>query len=259
MSEQTHFRPLACLYSSLKAHFGQGVAAYIAVQTPLHYEEQRPSSAKQPDLMVIKGLKGQERAMYQLWEEQKVPSVIFEITSGATWLEDLVNKSALYMQLGVKEYFIFDPHGEFLKDRLQGLRLVEQQGRQEYVPIALDKHGKLYSEELEAYLVTHDGLLRLVDEETNTIIPWAEELHGVSRPAAAEWETSGEHIAALRSAQEQLKATEERLRQAEEHIRQVESQTNRNGHDGQRLKTLEAENAHLRVLLGQMQGTKVMR
>lgn len=263
MSEQTHFQQLACLYSSLKAHFGQGAEIDIAVQTPLHFEQQHPQSSKQPDLMVTKGLKPQERTNLLLWETKKVPNVIFEITSGATWLEDLVNKSSLYMQLGVKEYFIFDPQGEFLKDRIQGLRLANHQGRQEYVPIAMEKDGSLHSEELGTNVMPQQALLRIVDAETESPIPWASELKGYTVPEGAmgSGEQNGvvQNNEALQQAQEQLRQMESKLRQAEERARHVEEQNNRNGHDSQRLKTLEAENAHLRVLLGQMQGSKVMR
>jgi len=265
MSEHSHFRMIACLYSSLRALFGQEGAPYVAVQTPLHYDERHPLLAKQPDLMLIKGVNGQERPRYQLWEEGQVPSVIFEITSGTTWMEDLVNKSSLYMQLGVKEYFIFDPYGEFLRDYVQGLRLVEKDGRREYLPITPNKDGSLTSQVLETTLLAKDHLLRLAataqEEEGLQLIPWAEELHGFHAAATGELAANGHQdgLEALQQAEAQLHAAEERTRQAEERARQAEEQAKRGGQETQRLKTLEAENAHLRVLLGQMQGNKVTR
>ncbi len=269
MSEHSHFRMIACLYSSLSALFGQEGAPYVAVQTPLYYDERHPVLAKQPDLMVIKGVKNQDRSRYHLWEEGQVPSVIFEVTSGATWMEDLVNKSSLYMQLGVKEYFIFDPYGEFLRDYVQGLRLVEKDGRREYVPIAPNKDGSLISQELGTQLLVKNHLLRLApakqqQDEAIQLIPWAEELYGLQagtdlQVGAASNHMSREGVEALQQAETQLRAAEERTRQAEERARQVEEQAKRGGHEAQRLKTLEAENAHLRVLLGQMQGNKVAR
>ncbi|MEZ4673518.1 MAG: Uma2 family endonuclease [Caldilineaceae bacterium] len=259
MSEQSHFRPLACLYSSLQAHFGQGADSYVAVQTPLHYDEQHPTLCKQPDMMVVKGINNLDRARFCLWEEQRAPAVIFEITSGKRWLEDLVNKSALYMQLGVKEYFIFDPHGEFLKDFVQGLRLVEQNGHPEYVPIPVEKDGMLRSEVLDLKLYTRNHLLRLIDAETQQMIPWAEELKGFTPPLRKADGVVDETNEAVAEANARLQQAEERLRQTEERIRQMEDHAKRNGQEAQRLKTLEAENSHLRVLLGQMQGAKVAR
>ncbi|MCB0184752.1 MAG: Uma2 family endonuclease, partial [Caldilineaceae bacterium] len=95
MSGHSHFRMMACLYSSLRALSGQGNAHYVAVQTPLFYDESHKHLAKQPDVMVIKGINDQDRAQYLLWDEGQTPAVIFEITSGNTWMEDLVNKSSL--------------------------------------------------------------------------------------------------------------------------------------------------------------------
>jgi Uma2 family endonuclease len=268
MSESSHFRVLACLYSSLQAHFGQENAPYIAVQTPLHYDSAHPTLTKQPDLMVVKGVSRQDRARFNLWEESETPSVVFEITSDATWMEDLVNKSALYMQLGVKEYFIFDPQGEFLRNHIQGLRLVDKDGRREYVPVVANKDGTLTSQALSGHLLVQGDLLRLVSPAQEAgaepqLIPWAAELHGV---VAGTGEAQSAHAGAddgtqalLTETQTRLRDAEERLRQAEERARLVDETARRNSHDTQRLKTLEAENAHLRVLLGQMQGTKVVR
>ncbi|MCB0187846.1 MAG: Uma2 family endonuclease [Caldilineaceae bacterium] len=272
MSRHSHFRMMACLYSSLRALSGQGNAPYVAVQTPIYYDEQRKHLAKQPDLMVIKGINNQDRAQYYLWDEGQVPAVIFEITSGETWMEDLVNKSSLYMQLGVKEYFIFDPYGEFLQNYVIGLRLVERDGRQEYLPIEPDKEGLLPSQELNTGLLVKDHLLRLVPNEKGSHdtgegvqpIPWAEELYGLAMQGDGQaiWQRNGTSDTAheeLAQVQAQLQATEARLRQAEERMQQVDEQVKRGGQESQRIKTLEAENAHLRVLLGQMQGAKVVR
>ena len=264
MSEQSHFPMMACLYSSLHAHFGQGADVYVAVQTPLHYEQEQPTLSKQPDIMVIKGTNSEERLRFNLWEEEAVPAVVFEITSGQTWLEDLVNKSALYMQLGIQEYFIFDPYGEFLKDHVQGLRLATQNGHHEYVPIPVTADGILKSEELGINLVAKEHLLRLIDVETEEMIPWADELKGYVVPAREGEAADGYSSEVVQQLETRLQEAEVRTRQAEERARQAEeraeqNQAQPNGQDAQRIKTLEGENAHLRVLLGQMQGTKVMR
>lgn len=267
MSGHSHFRVMACLYSSLRALSGQGNAPYVAVQTPLYYDEKHKSLAKQPDIMVVKGVENQDRAKYNLWEEGQVPAVVFEITSGESWMEDLVNKSALYMQLGIKEYFIFDPYGEFLQTYVLGLRLVENDGRQEYLPIQPSKDGLLTSSELNACLVAKDHLLRLIPGEQGESaepIPWAEELFGleVHDDGQATLHLNGTDDSVheeLQQMQAQLQTAEARLRQAEERVNQAEEHAKRNGQETQRLKTLEAENSHLRVLLGQMQGTKVAR
>lgn len=231
LEQKSHFRTLACLYSSLQALFGQRSDLYVAAQTPLHYDEAHPAIYKLPDLMVLKGVQNsQERDTIKLWEEGATPAIVIEITSQATWLEDLVNKSSLYLRLGVKEYIIFDPYNEFLKEGLQGLRLVNG----EYVPIPLDAKGVLASEVLGANLVRQGPLLRLVHLETEALIPWGAELAGAHGDTSAQ----GVH-----ETQQQVAAEAQR----------AQKETERAARETKRAQALEAENAHLRVLLGQMQ------
>ena len=66
------------------------------------------------------------------------------MASENTWREDLGEKRRLYERLGVREYFLFDPEGEYLRPRLIGFRLVE--GR--YELIEPDADDRLRSDEL---------------------------------------------------------------------------------------------------------------
>ncbi|MEZ4728160.1 MAG: Uma2 family endonuclease [Caldilineaceae bacterium] len=234
IEQKSHFRTLACLYSSLLAHFGQRTDVYVAAQTPLHYAEQQPDLHKQPDIMVFTDLRdNHERERIHLWTESTVPSVVIEITSQATWLEDLVNKSALYLRLGIKEYLIFDPYDEFLKEGLQGLRLVKD----EYVPIALNAKGMLVSQELGANLLRQGPLLRLVHPETEQMIPWGAELAGVQGEGASP----------------PVQVSQELEQRLTEEAQRAQKEAERAARESKRAQALEAENAHLRVLLGQMQ------
>ena len=67
-----------------------------------------------------------------MWEEPKAPDFILEVASPGAWEQDRGPKRILYEQLGVHEYWRFDPQGELFEPRLQGLRL--QNGH--YRPIA---------------------------------------------------------------------------------------------------------------------------
>jgi hypothetical protein len=67
-----------------------------------------------------------------------------EVTSKSTRSEDLRKKKDLYRQLGVEEYFLFDPREEYLHPPLQGFRLVAGAGS-EYRPIPLEADGSLVS------------------------------------------------------------------------------------------------------------------
>jgi len=81
--------------------------------------------------------------------------VILEVTSRKTKKKDTVTKPALYAQLRVPEYFLFDPTQDYLDPPLQGHRLVGDQ----YERLAPDPQGALVSAELGLRLQADHGQL----------------------------------------------------------------------------------------------------
>ena len=77
-------------------------------------------------------------------------------------MEDLGTKRALYAMLGVREYFLYDPLGEYLQPPLQGYRL--QEG--EYQRLPPEGEGRLTSQALGMELRVEEGRLRLVNPAT---------------------------------------------------------------------------------------------
>ena len=67
------------------------------------------------------------RDSYLLWKEPKGLDFVLEVTSASTRREDEGRKRGVYAALGVGEYFLYDPRGEYLAPPLQGYRL---QGRE---------------------------------------------------------------------------------------------------------------------------------
>jgi Uma2 family endonuclease len=79
-----------------------------------------------PDIFVVKGVPKGDRRTYKLWEEDdKGPQVVFEVSSRRTRKEDLGPKKGTYEMLEVREYFLFDPLGEYLEPPLVGYWLEE--------------------------------------------------------------------------------------------------------------------------------------
>ncbi|MBE9104524.1 Uma2 family endonuclease [Nostoc cf. edaphicum LEGE 07299] len=89
----------------------------------LYYAQGFPRLRVAPDVMVIFNVTPGGRDNYKIWEEGQVPVVIFEMTSEGTKNQDTGFKKTLYEQLGVLEYWLFDPKGEWIKEKLQGYRL----------------------------------------------------------------------------------------------------------------------------------------
>jgi len=79
-----------------------------------------------PDVFVVMGAPSHDRASYKLWQEPKAPDFVLEITSKSTYSEDQGAKRGVYALLGVKEYWQYDPTGDYLEPPLQGLQLIER-------------------------------------------------------------------------------------------------------------------------------------
>jgi Uma2 family endonuclease len=129
-----------------------------------YWEEGNPQARRAPDVMVVKGVGRAERRSFQSWREHNaIPCFIVEIVSEGTWREDLYEKRRLYAELGVREYFLFDPEAAYLRPALQGFRWSEPGV---YVPLEADAEDRLHSEEIGLYLRAEGGMLRLLDAAT---------------------------------------------------------------------------------------------
>jgi Uma2 family endonuclease len=101
----------------------QGRRATVLGNQFLYYAQGFPRLRTAPDVMVIFEVEPGGRDNYKIWEEGQVPSVIFEMTSPGTRNQDEGFKKTLYEQLGVQEYWQFDPRGEWIAEQLRGYRL----------------------------------------------------------------------------------------------------------------------------------------
>jgi Uma2 family endonuclease len=188
---------------------------YVAGNSFLYYEEGNPRRHVSPDVFVVHGIpKRPRRRRYLVWEEGKAPDAIIELTSTSTVDEDQERKFALYRDVfRVQEYFLFDPLGDCLEPRLQGLRL----RRGAYVPIRRLK-GRLPSKVLGLHLEQDDWELRLYDPKTNRWLltpPEYDQALGAQQQALAAQEKA---LAAER--QERL-AAEAEIRRLQEELKRL--------------------------------------
>jgi Uma2 family endonuclease len=120
-----HTDALIYLREAQRDYFREDPQVYVAGNMLLYYEEGNPAALVAPDVFVVHGVAKGERRTYRLWDEGQPPRVVFEITLRGTRLEDLGTKRAVYAMLGVQEYVLYDPLGEYLRPPLQGYRLQE--------------------------------------------------------------------------------------------------------------------------------------
>lgn len=161
-------------------HRYQGQQVYVAGNLLVYYVEGDPKKCVSPDGFVVKDCSSHRRRVFKVWEEGRAPNVVFEFTSLGSRREDQVVKPVIYAQLGIREYFLFDPTGEYLVPVLMGFRLEGDK----YVRIAPDVGGALRCEELGILLRVTDGDLVLLDEPTGQALPTRAEAEQTGRDAA---------------------------------------------------------------------------
>ena len=214
------------LIGMLQAFFRDDPHVYISGNLFLYYQEGDPRQVVAPDVFVVQGVRNRQRRIYKLWEEGVVPAVVFELTSRSTRGEDLRSKYDLYARLGVTEYFLFDPLGEYLRPPCRGYRL--RQGR--YRPLVAAEDGSLGSAVLRLALHPRGEQLRLYDPATQRWLPTPQE-ETMARRAAEE--RAGVEADARRVAEQRAGVEADARRVAESQV-----------------AAAEAELARLRALLG---------
>ncbi|MBE7382783.1 MAG: Uma2 family endonuclease [Leptolyngbya sp. SIO1E4] len=121
---------------ALELFFRSRRQVYVSGNLFIYYEAGNPQAVVSPDVFVVFGVSKRKRRSYKTWEEGgKVPAFVLEITSRTTKKQDEVTKPQLYAQLGVQEYFQYDPTGDYLTPQLKGFVLVEDQ----YQPLPLEE------------------------------------------------------------------------------------------------------------------------
>ncbi|UFP95917.1 Uma2 family endonuclease [Gloeobacter morelensis] len=168
-----HFYVLALTFVVLQQYLAGQRATVLANQF-LYYTQGIRDDRVAPDVMVIFDIEPGGRDSYKLWEEKQVPAVVFEMTSKRTEKQDRQFKKDLYERLGVQEYWLFDPKGEWIAGRLLGYRLGSDAaagGRAVYHPI-----DDAVSEQLGLQLVVEDSALRFVRLDTGEKLPIPVEL-----------------------------------------------------------------------------------
>ena len=179
------------LLTMLQEYFHDDPQVYISGNLFLYYQEGDPRRVVAPDVFVVKGVPGDHRRIYKLWEEGQPPDVVFEVTSPSTRREDLRSKHDLYERLGVAEYFLFDPLGEYLRPPLQGHRLT--QGH--YRPLSPAADGALWSAVLGLELHPRGEHLRLFDPESRRWLPTSQEATAARRGAELRAATAEARVA----------------------------------------------------------------
>ena len=217
MAETTlHRKVMADLIAALELRYEDDPGMWAGGNLLLYYEEGNVRASVAPDVLLAQVPKD-DRPLYKLWEEGRPPCLVVEVTSSSTRHEDLKKKKSLYERLGVEEYFLFDPYGDYLSPRLQGYRL--EGGRYLRIPPELD--GAVLSR-VSGLLFRPEGKnIRLIDATTGERLSWIGEAGTVLR---REIEARRAAEAARTTAEAARTTAEERSRMLEEELARLRAE-----------------------------------
>ena len=178
---------------------------YVAADMLVYYKMNDVNAKVAPDVYVVFGAQGNHRRdSWLVWREGKSLDFVLEVASPGTWDVDAGRKRDTYAEMGVPEYWRFDPKGEFFVPELVGERLIG--GAYHPLTIHRDETGILrgHSDVLGLDICVRPGLeLRLYD------------------PASGEWLLTFQEAQAARQAAETAQQVAEAEREAEADARRA--------------------------------------
>ncbi|APW58847.1 Uma2 family endonuclease [Paludisphaera borealis] len=137
MAENTlQFKWIVLVKEGLETVFRDDPNVFVAGDLLWYAQEGNPKIRTAPDAMVVFGRPKGYRGSYMQWEEGGIPPhVVFEILSPGNRGSEMARKFRFYDDLGVEEYYIYDPEDGSLSGwRREGVgRLEEIADMQGYV------------------------------------------------------------------------------------------------------------------------------
>lgn len=205
-----HRSQMIGLLECLGEYYRSDPNVYVTGNILLYYrDEEGERQSISPDVFVVRGIEKKVRRIYNLDVEKKSPDFVIELTSRHTKVEDLGNKRIIYADLGVREYFIFDPLDGSITPQLRGFRL---EGG-EYIPLV---GTPLRSEVLGLDLVIEQDQLRFYNPQTNERLRF----HAEAEAARREAETARQEAEA---AQRKIEEENAHLREELERLRKTKT------------------------------------
>lgn len=167
---EVHFPIVSYWHGALYGHCrSRGRLVCVLADHLLLVDRDVGTAAVVPDVMGAFDVEPGDRLSYKVWNEPKAPDLVLEVLSGETWRVDVFRKPDLYADLGVEEYWIFDPRRVRRGGpQLEGWRL---RSGGEHEPLPEAGSGGWRSEQLGLDLVPEGRMLRLRDPGTGLVLP----------------------------------------------------------------------------------------
>ena len=104
----------------LRYRYSKREDVYVGIDLLMYYTEGPFPQRVAPNVFVSFDVPSYPREIYRLAEEGKPPDWIIEVASQPKYRYDLGGKKDLYAELGVGEYFVYDPRGDMHDPPLRG-------------------------------------------------------------------------------------------------------------------------------------------
>lgn len=173
----SHFTAIAYLRGALRQHLADRPTDWAFANMFVYDQPGNRNRKVSPDVFVAFGCGHHPRRVFRTWVDGGPPVAVFEVTSLTSRRTDQTTKRVRYAEMGVQEYFLFDPLGEYLPGQLRVYR--RQQQRLEPVVTG----GRYLSSLLGLELLVENELLRLVDPVSGTVYPTLSESDAASQAA----------------------------------------------------------------------------
>ena len=208
----------ADIYPGVKSRYAGRSDVVVAADLFVYYEragkDGQPQAARlAPDIFVAFGVPLRDRQSYVSWRESIVPSFVLEVLSPNNWRNDVYTKPPLYADMGVGEYFLFDPE-DHVEPRLQGYELHGGSYRPLPSEVPIEGVRGVRSKSLGLYLCHTE--------------PWLDGDHELGTAGKLRWfdPASGQLVLTpderVIAAEQQAVAAEQRAIAAQSHIAELE-------------------------------------
>jgi Uma2 family endonuclease len=153
---------------------------FVVSNLNIYRERVRNEYPLAPDVALFKGVvvAQPELRAFRSWRlyqpDRPAPQVVFEICSDTSWKDDIHTKPAKYAALGVQEYYAYDPNEPPYVPRQQGRLHGWQRAENTLAEQMPDEQGRLWSTELDSYLLPDGAYLRLTDRDGRVRLTQAE-------------------------------------------------------------------------------------
>ena len=174
MLQELPLQEVVHILSGRFTNFGERPDVFVSANTIICYDRRNLNVRVSPDCYIAFGVDAhaiRDRDLYLPWEARKPPDWALEVASTSTGRRDITDKRRIYAEIGIPEYWRFDPSGgDIYGDPLVGERLVN--GVYQPFDLTTEPDGVLkgYSPTLELYLCWDNHMMYLYDPVTQTYL-----------------------------------------------------------------------------------------